>query len=92
MSEFARSMHFSVRARMIARASARARRERRRNTTARPLDVYHPVGMYLCECVYVHMAYVCTCRFHASVCACAYVRARTHREWHTRRVHIYVYV
>ncbi len=47
----------SVRARlcMSVRACARDRRERWRNTTARPLDVIHHVGMYMCECMYMHM-------------------------------------
>ncbi len=52
------SVHFvHVRARlcMSARACSRERRQWRRNATAGPLDVYHPVCMYMCECVYMHM-------------------------------------
>jgi hypothetical protein len=59
MYAVARRMHFSVRVRaflcMSARACARERRERRRNTPARPLDVIHHVGMYMCECMNGHM-------------------------------------
>ncbi len=58
-SESARRMHFGVRVRAHLRVSARAcvreRCERRRNTTARPLDVIHHVGMCMSECMNVHM-------------------------------------
>jgi hypothetical protein len=40
---------------MSARACARAQRERRRNTTARPLYVYHHVCMYVNACMYMQM-------------------------------------
>ncbi len=60
-----------VRARlcMSARACAREQRERRRNTTARPLDVCHHVGMYMCECMYMH-----TCVRVGSLRVCVRVR------------------
>ncbi len=75
-----------VRARlcMSARACAFERRERLRNTTARPLDAIHHVGMYMCEQMYVHM----DVRVHSMqvsvLCVRAYVRARARRERHTR--------
>jgi hypothetical protein len=93
MSECASRMHFSVRVRarlcMSARACARERRERRRNTTARPLDVYHHVCMSTCECVYLHMD-VCVDSMQVRV------RARARRELHrrapTRRVSLRAYI
>jgi hypothetical protein len=59
----------------------RERRERRRNTAVRRVDVCHHVCIHMCECMYMHM---CACRSHASVCACACVRASARRERRTR--------
>ena len=51
MSVCARSVHPSVRVGACLCMSSRAcARERRRNTTARPLDVCHHVCMCMCAC------------------------------------------
>ena len=88
-SECARRMHSSVRscARlcMSARASAREGRERRRNPTARPLDVIHHVGMYMCECMDVHMdvrVESLQVSVHSRVGACARASGAAHARAH----------
>ncbi len=78
---------------MSARASSRERRERRRNMTTRPLDVIHHVGMYMCECMYVHMdARADSMQVCVRVRLCARARVGSGTRAFTTRVHIYVYV
>jgi hypothetical protein len=84
---------------MSARACLREQRERRRNTSAQPLDVIHHVGMYMCECMYMHMdvrvdsmqvsVCVCVC---ACECAAGAAHARAHEMCITTYIHLRAYV
>jgi hypothetical protein len=68
---------------MSAHACAR---ERRRNATARPLDVCHHVRMCMCECMYVHM---CVRVDSMQACASRRVRMPTCAHAHAhRRLHL----
>jgi hypothetical protein len=85
-------MHFRrscARLCMSARACARERRGRQRGTTARPLDGIHNVGMYMCECMYVHMDVRV-----GSMQVCVRARARRERRTRapTRRVSLRAYI
>ncbi len=90
-SECARRMLFGVR----ARSCARERQERRRTASARPLDVYHHVGMHMCQCVYMHVCVrvdsmqVCLC---VRVCAAGAAHAHDHEMCITTCIHLRMHV
>ena len=81
-----------VRARLCvsARACARERRERRRNTRARPLGVYHHVGLHMWACMCVHMG-VRADSMQVCVYVCVRARGGSGARARPRDVHMCIY-